>query len=268
MGTDHANDGWTIQEVARATGLTSRTLRHYDAIGLLASSGTTGGGMRTYDDAALLRLQQVLALRELGVPLSQIAEVLDDAADADGAAAGPAAVLRRLANDLETTIRRTERQVAAVRRTVARMERGEDLVTEDMFDGFDHTQHREEVTARWGEDAYRKGNRWWTGLSRAQQAEQRRRIAELQRDWAEAAEAGADPRSPQAVELARRHVEWLRSVPTTTDVVATCGSLRDYVVGLAEMYVTDERFARGYGGAEGATFVRDAVTAYADDHLA
>ena len=68
---------WSIQQIAKLAGTTSRTLRHYDDIGLLAPSSVGGNGYRYYDQAALVRLQRILLLRELGLGLPQIAEVLD-----------------------------------------------------------------------------------------------------------------------------------------------------------------------------------------------
>ncbi len=67
---------WSIQEIARLAGTTSRTLRHYDDIGLLPPSRIAPNGYRHYDAAALVRLQRILLLRELGLGLPQIAEVL------------------------------------------------------------------------------------------------------------------------------------------------------------------------------------------------
>lgn len=62
--------------------------------------------------------------------------------------------------------------------------------------------------------------------------------------------------------LARRHVEWLSGIPGTPGHGAAPD--RDYVLGLAEMYVTDQRFAANYGGLAGATFVRDALRVYVE----
>src|SRR5690625_7741888 len=70
------NPEWTIREVMHATGLTSRTLRYYDEIGLLAPSSTGPGGHRHYDEAGLVRLQQILLWRELGVPLAKNSRLL------------------------------------------------------------------------------------------------------------------------------------------------------------------------------------------------
>lgn len=67
---------WSIQQIAKLAGTTSRTLRHYDDIGLLAPSSVGHNGYRYYDQAALVRLQRILLLRELGLGLPQIAEVI------------------------------------------------------------------------------------------------------------------------------------------------------------------------------------------------
>src|SRR6478609_8393470 len=73
-----STERWTTAEVVRLSGVTSRALRHYDAIGLLRPAGSAPGGQREYGRTELLRLQQVLVLRELGVGLGTIAEILDD----------------------------------------------------------------------------------------------------------------------------------------------------------------------------------------------
>lgn len=72
---------WPIQEIARSAGTTSRTLRHYGDIGLLRPSRVGNNGYRYYDQDCLLRLQRILLLRELGLSLPAIAEILDGQRD-------------------------------------------------------------------------------------------------------------------------------------------------------------------------------------------
>ena len=79
----------SIQEVARLTGTTSRTLRHYDAIGLLAPSRVGDNGYRWYDDDALVRLQRILLLRDLGLGLGEIGRGGDRGGAATGGGARP-----------------------------------------------------------------------------------------------------------------------------------------------------------------------------------
>lgn len=67
----------TVKQISACTGVSVRTLHHYDSIGLLKPTAATEAGYRLYDDAALQRLQQILLLRELGFPLKDIQAILD-----------------------------------------------------------------------------------------------------------------------------------------------------------------------------------------------
>lgn len=127
---------------------------------------------------------------------------------------------------------------------------------------FDHAQYRDEVEQRWGADAYAKSDSWWRGMGASDRADWMGRAQALSQQWTAAAlDSEIQPGSPQAQELAARHVEWLRGIPGTP-AADQDGDLDGYVRGLAEMYVADERFAANYGGVEGAQFVRDALLAY------
>lgn len=67
----------TVNEVSKLTGVSVRTLHHYDAIGLLKPTTVTEAGYRLYDDTALERLQQILLFRELEFPLKEIKTILE-----------------------------------------------------------------------------------------------------------------------------------------------------------------------------------------------
>ncbi len=67
----------TVTEVSKITGVSVRTLHHYDAIGLLRPTAVTEAGYRLYDDDALEQLYLILVYRELGIPLKQIRNLLD-----------------------------------------------------------------------------------------------------------------------------------------------------------------------------------------------
>ncbi len=254
---------WSIQEIARLAGTTSRTLRHYDDVGLLPPSRIASNGYRHYDEQALVRLQRILLLRELGLGLPQIADVLEQERDEASALETHLALLRE-----EQT--RLARQIASVESTIKALKGGEDLMAENMFDGFDHTQYKQEVEERWGTKAYADGDRWWRGMTDGERADWQRRVSDLGRDWIAAAESGIDPASDEAQDVARRHVEWLTGVPGTPASVPG-GDVKAYVIGLGEMYVADPRFGANYatsdGGTRGAEFVRDALRTYAEAKL-
>ncbi|WP_448007008.1 MerR family transcriptional regulator [Agromyces bauzanensis] len=250
---------WSIQEIARLAGTTSRTLRHYDDIGLLPPSRIGGNGYRYYDERALVRLQRIMLLRELGLGLPVIAEVLDREESAPQA-------LRAHLGWLQEEQHRLTRQIASVERTIGALEGGERLMAEQMFDGFDHTQYKDEVEERWGADAYAKSDAWWRSMSGDEKSAWQQGAARLGSDWTAAFERGVDPESDEAQALAQRHFEWLRGIPGTPGGGAA-GPTKEYFLGLAEMYVADERFGANYGGQAGAEFVRDAMTVYAERNL-
>ena len=247
---------WTIQEVASSAGISSRALRHYDGIGLLNPAGVGPNGYRLYGEAELLRLQQILAFRELGVRLSDIAAILDSGAD-------PVATLERLSVEFGQSIERLQRQHDSIQRAIQAYRSGGQLMPAEIFDGFDNRQYKDEVEERWGADAYANGDSWWRSMSDDQRAAWQRRSQALTQDWADAAIRGARPESDEAQALAARHDAWLVAIPGTPGA----GSGRapgEYLLRLGEMYVADERFSANYGGTEGAQFVAAALRVYVE----
>jgi DNA-binding transcriptional MerR regulator len=254
--TEHREGGtaeYGIAEVARLAGTTSRTLRHYGDVGLLAPSRIGANGYRYYDTSALTRLQRILMLRQLGLGVAAIAEVLDAADDTSA--------LRAHLEWLRAESERLDRQIASVERTLTGIEEGVPIMATQMFDGFDHTQYKEEVERRWGAQAYADSDRWWRGLGpQGQQAFMDEHVA-IAEGWAQLRAAGEPVDGAQAQALARRHHAWIAAgwgnKPPSADQLA----------GLADMYVADERFAANYGGTEGASYVRDALTHFAITEL-
>lgn len=134
------------QQIAKLAGTISRTLRHYDELGLVPPSRIGRNGYRYYDEHALVRLQRVLLLRELGLGLPQTADVLAHQYDEASALTAHLSLLRREQD-------RLARQIVAVERTINALTESGQLMAETMFDGFDHTQYKDEVEQRWGKDA-------------------------------------------------------------------------------------------------------------------
>ena len=249
---------WSIQDIAKAAGTTSRTLRHYDSVGLLEPSRIGSNGYRYYDEDALATLQRILMLRDLGLSIPAIADVLSGQRD-------HAVALRQHLAWLQQEKDRLDAQIESVQTTITKMEGGEQLMAEEMFKGFDHTQYREEVEQRWGKDAYAKSDAWWRSMTDEQKAGWMQLAADLGADWVKAAQGGVDPSSDGAQELAQRQHDWLKGIPGTPGYPD--GPSKEYFVGLADMYVADERFAKNYGGTDGATFVRDAMRVFAERSL-
>jgi DNA-binding transcriptional MerR regulator len=94
---------WRIGELARATHVTVRTLRHYDQLGLLVPSSRTAGGHRCYTDGDVRRLHKILALRGFGLSLQEIGQVLEQGGD------DPRSIVRRQLVATEERIRQAMR---------------------------------------------------------------------------------------------------------------------------------------------------------------
>lgn len=249
---------WSIHEIARLTGTTSRTLRHYDAVGLLPPTRIATNGYRRYDQIALVRLQRILLLRDLGLGLRAIGRVLDDEPDA-------VAALARHRDELVRDKNRIDRQIASIDTTIRKMRRGEGLMAQEMFDGFAPEPHETEVTKRWGERAYSTGATWWADKTAAEKREFQAVQAGIAADFVAAASAGLAAHSGEVQAIVERHVAWLREVPGTPGYPN--GPEAEYLVGLAELYSADPRFAAAYEGAgvDATGLVRDAIAFWVEN---
>ncbi|OSM43579.1 MerR family transcriptional regulator [Nesterenkonia sp. PF2B19] len=254
---DSRTHEWDIQELCRRAGVSSRTLRHYDAVGLLEPTRTGLDGRRHYDADAVARLQQILVLRDLGMPLLEIREAL----------AQPGTEvhrLERLVERLQAEQHRLGAQIHAVRHTLQARRDGRSPTMEVMMDGFD-AQHKEEVIERWGEESYQRSIAWWTSKTYQEQLKLRREAEDLIARWQQAAAEDGDPRGELGQALAAEQILWLRQMPGTSMESEEQAGRRRYVECLAHMYVDDERFAATYGGQRGARFVRDTLLAHLEE---
>lgn len=247
--TQQAAARWSTAEVVRLSGVTSRTLRHYDAIGLLRPAGTTPGGQREYGHAELLRLQQVLVLRELGVGLGVIGELLDSGVP-------PAERLREHHTALVAERDRIDRLTRTVASTIESLEGGTTMSAEDLYEGFDHRRYEPEARERWGDDAVDRGDRAWASLSAGERAAHQQEGRGISEGLAAALAAGTPVDDPGVRDLVARHYAWVVLFWTPTP---------EAYRGLGAMYVDDARFAATYDAvAPGlAVYLRDAIAAHA-----
>ncbi|NYI07976.1 MerR family transcriptional regulator [Allostreptomyces psammosilenae] len=247
---------YSVGRVAAVTGVTVRTLHHYDEIGLLSPSGRTAAGYRRYSDADLERLQQILGYRELGFALEEIATILDEPST------GVLAHLRRQHALLTERIERLRRMVGALELTMEAHTMGIRLTPEERFEVFgDHDPDRyaAEAEERWGgTDAWAESRRRTASYTKE---DWKRMLAEgeaLNGRFAEAMRAGVPADDERAMDLAEEHRRYI------TGWHYRCS----YEVhrGLGEMYLADERFTAYYEKtAPGlAGYVSAAILANAD----
>ncbi|MFE3618067.1 MerR family transcriptional regulator, partial [Streptomyces anulatus] len=242
---------WSIQDLAKAAGTTSRTLRHYGQLGLLEPSRIGANGYRYYDQTSLVRLQRILLLRELGLGLPVIAEVLAGEQDTAGALRTHLELLRQQQD-------RVARQIESVSTTLHKTERGEPLMAAEVFDGFDHTEYKDEVTERWGKEAYESGDRWWRSMTETDKHAFFQTHLDIAADYGKARAAGLPADSDVAQAIVVRHRDWISGGTQGKPVTS------EYLLGLGEMYVADPRFRKNYDvhGDGTAEYILEAFRAY------
>lgn len=246
---------YTVQRLGRLAGVSARTLRYYDEIGILKPARINSSGYRIYGGAEVDRLQQILFYRELGVGLDRVKELMDDPAyDA-------AQALRTHREELLERKARLEALIASVDRTLAARQGGVTMSDEEKFEGFkdrliveNEAKYGAEIRAKYGEEEVRRSNEKLRGMSEAQYAEMNRLAEEVAASLAEAFAAG-DPTGEAAQRTADLHRQWLS--------YSWSSYSKEAHAGLAQMYVDDERFKAYYEKQPGMTeFLRDAIFAY------
>lgn len=255
------DEAWPTGEVARWAGVTSRTLRHYDDVGLVRPAYVGSGGQRYYGREQLLRLQEVLVLRELGLPLDDIAKVLDDGVDR-------ATALRRHHAALLAERDRLARLAATVERTIQDIEREEPVMrAEELFEGFDaekQEQYEADLVDRYGEGVKEQIDESWRRVGRMTKEDAARVQADLaQRDeeYAALLDEGVDPADPWVQEVTAKHYAWVAQFWTPD---------ADSFAGLGDLYVDHPDFRARYDAIRPgmAEYVRDAMAVYAITALA
>lgn len=247
---------YSVGAIARAAGVTVRTLHHYDEIGLLTPSGRSSAGYREYASADLSRLQRVLGYRALGLPLDEIAVILDDPT------IDQVEHLRTLHAQLGEHVARLQAQLLAVEKTMEAHKMGIELTPEEMFEVFgdhDPTEHAAEAEQRWGDtDAYQLSRRRTSAYRKEDWRRLQTEAATVEAGLLAAYRSGAPATSEAAMDAAEAHRQHI------TAWSYDCGY--DIHRGLAWMYVEDPRFTAHYEQlAEGlATYVHDAIVASAD----
>lgn len=201
---------YSISQVSKMAGISARTLRHYHEIGLLAPASVSANGYRWYGRSELRRLQRILLLRDLDVPLSDINAVL---AGEDG----EASALRRHLALITAERDRLDRVVSTIARTLNDIEGRHRLPDDEFFTGLvegrahlaatlrarfgdaatNHVEDAAERTAHWTRDDYDQaaadGRELYSRLSRAR-------------------EAGVHPASPEGLDLVSEHYEGVQAL--------------------------------------------------------
>jgi len=238
---------WSIGEVARISGVTSRTLRHYHEVGLLEPESVEFSGRRMYGQRELLRLREILLLRDMGMPLATIAEVLS------GRGTERETALAEHLEWLRKERDRYDRLIETVERTI---EEGMDMNPEEIFESWRENPFEEETRRRWGDDVAEESNQRLAKLTPDQIHRLRTGFDEVHRRIESLHDEGAAVSDPRTMEAIAEHHE-IVSLTWSPDA--------DQYEALGRLYVEDERFRQSIGRGNGpmVEFLAEGMAAFA-----
>ena len=232
----------TVNEVSKITGVSIRTLHHYDDIGLLKPTAFTEKGYRLYDDRALQKLQLIMMFKELQFPLKEIQHILNNEKLDYSQVINDQITLLKLQRD------RLDKLISAAQDLV---NKGEVIMDFKNFSNQQIEDYAKEAKERWGNtDAYREYQQRNNKNDKAFGAE----MMEIFVKFNSITDKGHNSREAFGL------VKELQNYITTHFYTCT----DEILAGLGQMYVADSRFKNNIDAAAGegtAQFVSDAIAA-------
>lgn len=250
---------YSILQLSKTAGISTRTLRYYDSIGLLKPLRTSSSGYRIYGEKEVSLLQQILFYKELGFGLEDIRTIILNP-DFDSLKA-----LEEHRRKLLEERSRLEVLITTVNKTIDNVTGRNTMSDKEKFEGFkkdlvkeNEEKYGKEIREKYGNKVVEESNKRMLNLSK-EEYEHWENLRKQINETLKEAYSTKDPGSEKALEAARLHREWL---------TISWGSQVTYSPeahnGLADMYVADERFKAYYDKEqEGlAEFLRDAIHIY------
>ena len=247
---------YTVAKLAAMAGVSARTLRWYDRMGLLIPGRLAENGYRLYGPAEVDRLQQILLYKALDLPLPEIRRILDAESFARGAA------LQGHLNALHERRGALEKLILSVEKTILNDKGETEMSDAEKFEGFkkkmvadNERRYGAEIREKYGDESVDASNRKVLGMTKTGQEALEALNRELNKALKAAALAG-DPQGPLARKAADLHRQWLSCYWPEYS--------REAHLGVVAMYTEDARFTAYYEGIMPgcATFLRKAVEAY------
>lgn len=249
---------YAINKLAKISGISTRTLRYYDEIGLLKPLRVASSGYRFYGPEQVNTLQQILFYRELDFSLADIKTLLSAPDfDREQAFASHLATLQEKRERLDILIENVTKSISAMKGAIH-------MADQEKFEGFkqalieeNEQKYGEEIRQKYGDQIVDESNARLKNLAEAQYNEAGGLLLEFERTLKAAFDTG-DPAGELAQKACALHRQWL--------CIYYPKYSREYHIGLGEMYVADARFKANYEKlAVGCTeFLRDAIHIYCE----
>ncbi|NMC55102.1 MAG: MerR family transcriptional regulator [Chloroflexi bacterium] len=249
---------YTVKQLSKMAGVSARTLHYYDEIGLLAPPEYGGNGYRHYDEASLLRLQQILFYKELGLDLKQIKAILDrpDFNVLDS--------LKDHRQSLQKQVKRLNLLIHTVENTIQYLEGNTTMSQKKLFEGFSEEEEKQyEAEARQLYDPQVVDESWkrWKSMSKEQKQALGQRGEEIFAGVYDCMQQGHTPESAEAQ-------RWMPALHDHFNVFYTC--TLEIFRGLGDLYVNDPKFRATFTKIHPdlPEFLQKAMAFYTDQQMA
>jgi DNA-binding transcriptional MerR regulator len=252
---------YTIKKLAQMSGVTTRTLRYYDQIGLLLPARVAPNGYRMYGEEEVDLLQHILFYRELGLSLREIAQIIKN----------PGFDRKKALEDHLSELLLRKKQIEELICTVTKtinVKKGEiSMSDKEKFEGFkkkmikeNEEKYGDEIREKYGDDVIDASNAKVWGMSE-NDCQRARELSDRINETLKEAFYEGDPAGSKAQKACELHKEWLCMF--WQDGMYT----KEMHKALADGYVEDERFTAYYDKiAVGCTkFLRDAIYIYCEE---
>lgn len=230
---------YSIREVSELAGVSARTLRYYDEIGLLKPLEISETGYRYYGERELTLLQQILFYRERGLELKQIQKIIYQS-DFD--------VMRALQEhllDLETKKKHMESLIFTVEQTIRSMKGECEMSDKEKFQAFkerivreNEEKHGAEIREKYGDDEMDSANRKMLNMTEEEFERFQNLGKEINAQLEEAVRTGEKPESEKGKRIVLLHKEWLGKTWKQYT--------KEAHIAIGNMYISDERFKLYY----------------------
>ncbi len=247
---------YNINQLAKLSEVSVRTLHHYDAIGLLSPKRNPQNEYRIYNENDLLLLQQILFFKELGFSLEEIKKILKSK-NFDLEAA-----LKDQKKMILLKKKRIDDLLATIDKTIKKIKKQKNMKDEELYDAFSEEElnkYKNEAQARWGHtDAYKQSTERVKKMGKEGLEKAGREGQDITKRISECFINGLAPENTETQKLIEKHFNWLANFYEP--------NLEIYK-GLAEMYVADERFKKHYENfAEGlAEYMQKAMLVFVEN---
>ena len=247
---------YTVKMLGKLAGISTRTIRYYDEIGLLKPARINSSGYRIYGKEQVERLQQIMFYRELGVDLKTVKNIITSTSF------DPIEALIKHRQELLERRKQLDQLISNVETTLEHKKRGINMRDQERFEGFkqklmdeNEQKYGKEIREKYGEDVINQSNQKLMNMTK-EKYEEYERLGKKVIDVLKEAMQTNDPSGELAWKAADLHKQWLSYTWSSYSKEAHAG--------LGQMYVEDERFKKYYDQNQPgmASFLKEAIQSY------